>query len=367
MNGFNSYSTHTREMYLKARIYKLYYMKADICPVLYSYSKKKVTPLTINFLYVQGNTKSVRNIVEQSRFLHKELSIRLSHRVIDLIRLPYGLSDIPNIKDVIGLYSDSFSRIQNSNIPESISDIDKFTSLLEDIKKAHINVEHDIFIGLNKLNNDSIDYNIINNNLDKFFSSRIGIRMLISQQVSVVNNNGSIIERCDTLDVITNAIQSVQLMATELYGRTPKINVYMENNIYFSYIPSNMTYIMVEILKNAVVSHQTNNILDKSIKIVVSEGERDISIKISDRGLGFPISHVDKVLTYSYTTTPIEIIEEYELGRIPIVSGFGFGLPMSRVYARYFGGDLSIMPMENYGTDIFLYINKLGNIHERLN
>ena len=65
-------------------------------------------------------------------------------------------------------------------------------------------------------------------------------------------------------------------------------------------------------------------------------------------------------------TMPKRYHEEYELSNIPIMSGFGFGLPMARLHCRYFGGDLIINPMENVGSDVFIYINKLGNEEEKL-
>jgi pyruvate dehydrogenase kinase 2/3/4 len=41
------------------------------------------------------------------------------------------------------------------------------------------------------------------------------------------------------------------------------------------------------------------------------------------------------------------------------LAGLGYGIPISRNYARYFGGDLVIMSMENYGTDCYIYLPKL--------
>jgi len=48
------------------------------------------------------------------------------------------------------------------------------------------------------------------------------------------------------------------------------------------------------------------------------------------------------------------------------LAGLGYGLPISRTYARYFGGDLNIMSMEGYGTDAFLHLSRLGNRAEPL-
>lgn len=36
---------------------------------------------------------------------------------------------------------------------------------------------------------------------------------------------------------------------------------------------------------------------------------------------------------------------------LPPLSGFGMGLPLSRVYARYFGGDVLLKSMEGFGMD----------------
>ena len=43
-----------------------------------------------------------------------------------------------------------------------------------------------------------------------------------------------------------------------------------------------------------------------------------------------------------------------------------YGLPISRSYARYFGGDLSIVSMEGYGTDAFVHLSRLGHHSEPL-
>lgn len=116
-----------------------------------------------------------------------------------------------------------------------------------------------------------------------------------------------------------------------------------------------------------------------SIRVVIAKGAEDVTIKIADKGGGVPRSVIDKMWTFSHSTlsdamnssekndTHFEI-DEFTGGSAK-GRGFnirGFGLPLARIYARYFGGELTLKSMEGYGVDAYLYLPMLGNACENL-
>lgn len=70
-------------------------------------------------------------------------------------------------------------------------------------------------------------------------------------------------------------------------------------------------------------------------------------------GGGIPRSKLDLLFQYMYSTAP-------EPSRSDCISaplaGYGYGLPLSRLYARYFQGDLMLSSVEGYGTDAHIFL-----------
>merc|ERR1719409_477152 len=52
--------------------------------------------------------------------------------------------------------------------------------------------------------------------------------------------------------------------------------------------------------------------------------------------------------------------------RTSALAGYGVGMPLSRLYAEYFGGTMDVKSMESYGTDAYLHLNRLGYECENL-
>jgi len=104
------------------------------------------------------------------------------------------------------------------------------------------------------------------------------------------------------------------------------------------------------------------------VRVVIADGEgnEDVALKVSDEGSGIARADLRRVWSYLYTTAPADVQEAgFSAGATDFagapLAGLGYGLPISRAYARYFGGDLTLMSMEGFGTDAFVYLPRLGD------
>lgn len=103
------------------------------------------------------------------------------------------------------------------------------------------------------------------------------------------------------------------------------------------------------------------------IRVVVVKGEEDVTIKIADKGGGIPRSSMSQIWKFAHSTANKEEAMT-DFGKDEVTGGRirGFGLPLARVYARYFGGELTLKSMEGYGVDAYLYLPRLGDECENL-
>lgn len=217
--------------------------------------------------------------------------------------------------------------------------------------------------------------------LDRFYMSRIGIRMLIGQHIALntepVRDDyvGIICTKSNIKEIAQDAIDNARFICEEWYGlfEAPKVEIVCRPDLSFMYVPGHLSHMLFEIIKNSlravVESHGVDAESYPPVKIIVAEGNEDITIKISDEGGGIPRSAVHDIWTYMYTTvedTP-SLEPDYNKSDFKApMAGFGYGLPISRLYARYFGGDLRLISLEGYGTDAYLHLNRLSSSSEPL-
>lgn len=350
---------------------------------VHKWGSMKQNGVTLRYMMEFGSKPTERNLLISAQFLHKELPIRIARRAIELESLPYGLSLKPAVLKVHDWYLDSFRDLRSfPSIKDNRDELD-FTQMIKMIKVRHNNVVPMMAMGVQQLKK-GMDPKIVYEDLveihqflDRFYMSRIGIRMLIGQHVALHDPNpqpdriGYIHTKMSPVEVARNASEDARAICMRHYGSAPEIDIYGDPNFTFPYVPSHLHLMVFELVKNSLRAVQERFMDSDSvppIRIIVADGIEDVTIKVSDEGGGIPRSGLPKIFTYLYSTAENPLDEHTDLGTGDNVTmaGYGYGLPISRLYARYFGGDLQIISMEGYGTDAYLHLSRLGGSQEPL-
>ncbi|KIJ56689.1 hypothetical protein M422DRAFT_149954 [Sphaerobolus stellatus SS14] len=231
-----------------------------------------------------------------------------------------------------------------------------------------------------------------------------------SENVGIIYTNLSVkssIEHC--LDLLRSYPQHVEDGDTDLF-EWPEVIIDGHQDIRFSYIKEHLDYIVFELLKNAVrftTLYNKDRISNQRpiVRATIVAGPDDVSLRISDQGGGlltnpyvnnpadlFSFSHhrnagrleevrlealrqavssakgikgtVGEQITQESKSNSVDAAAELEIRERVSLSEtpprLGIGLPMSNIYAGYFGGSLQFVPMDGWGTDVYVRLPKLG-------
>ncbi|KAH0501147.1 [Pyruvate dehydrogenase (acetyl-transferring)] kinase isozyme 2, mitochondrial [Microtus ochrogaster] len=316
------------------------------------FSKFSPSPLSMKQFLDFGSSNACEKT--SFTFLRQELPVRLANIMKEINLLPDRVLGTPSVQLVQSWYVQSLLDIMEflDKDPEDQRTLSQFTEALVTIRNRHNDVVPTMAQGVLEYKDTYGDDPVSNQNiqyfLDRFYLSRISIRMLINQHTLIFDGStnpahpkhiGSIDPNCNVSDVVkaTNATQPIHMV----------------------YVPSHLYHMLFELFKNAmratVESHESSLTLPP-IKIMVALGEEDLSIKMSDRGGGVPLRKIERLFSYMYSTAPTP---QPGTGGTPL-AGFGYGLPISRLYAKYFQGDLQLFSMEGFGTDAVIYLKALS-------
>uniref|UniRef100_A0A8D3D5V6 Protein-serine/threonine kinase n=1 Tax=Scophthalmus maximus TaxID=52904 RepID=A0A8D3D5V6_SCOMX len=342
------------------------------------FSKFSPSPLSMKQFLDFGST----NACERTSFvfLRQELPVRLSNIMKEINLLPDRLLATPSIQLIQTWYIQSLMEILEflDKNPEDHRDLETFVEVLEAIRNRHNEVVPTMAQGIIEYKDsfgqqDAVTDHNIQYFLDRFYTSRISIRMLINQHTLVFNGNtnpahhntiGCIDSACDVTEVVRDAYETAKLLCEQYYLGTQTHTTHTLKNlsnsirepIQISYVPSHLYHMLFELFKNAmratIENHEASRTLPP-IKVMVALGGEDLSIKMSDRGGGVPFRKTERLFSYMYSTAPRPSIGDKH--RAPL-AGFGYGLPISRLYARYFQGDLQLYSMEGHGTETVIHL-----------
>ncbi|XP_051564097.1 pyruvate dehydrogenase (acetyl-transferring) kinase isozyme 1, mitochondrial-like isoform X1 [Myxocyprinus asiaticus] len=363
------------------RIFRTLMNTASISKHIDFYSRFSPSPLSMKQFIDFGS----KNACEKTSFtfLRQELPVRLANIMKEIDLLPDNLLRTASVRLVQSWYMQSFQDILE--FKDRAIDDEKvthdFTDAVIKIRNRHNDVvptmaqgvvEYKETYGTDPITSQNMQYF-----LDRFYMSRISIRMLLNQHTLLFGGKvrvnpahpkqiGSIDPSCCVTDVVKDAFENARNLCDRYYMNSPEL-VLEEFNvkgpdkpITVVYVPSHLYHMVFELFKNAMRATMElhEDAMDyPSVHVQITLGHEDLTVKVSDRGGGVPLRKIDRLFTYTYSTAPRP---QMDTSRATPLAGYGYGLPISRLYARYFQGDLKLYSMEGYGTDAVIYIRALS-------
>ncbi|KAF9426271.1 hypothetical protein BGZ94_006752 [Podila epigama] len=196
---------------------------------------------------------------------------------------------------------------------------------------------------------------------------------------------GIIEPQCDIEALIHNATQSAQFVFFQHYSTTFPPQVHIQHSkevggrkVRFPVVPALLHHILFELLKNSMRATAEFHGLDKMsypdiIVQLASDVNGDLHIRVKDHGGAKPFNYMFTTASNTVRIDFPSILNAVEKKpqtsatneNLPLC-GFGFGLATSKLYARLFGGDLTIQSTAGSGTEISIKLCRLEKQIEQL-
>ncbi|KAJ1735126.1 hypothetical protein LPJ61_000720 [Coemansia biformis] len=397
--------------------------------VVYKYASQMINPVSIGqLLKYRRLPLSADNILDSVSYTQAELPVRLAKRVISFHRLPFIVGTNPHIAQVYSHYYEAFDRLYAFPPITDLDAEWEFTRTLEQQTQLLVDVIPEIAQGFLECK-QYMPREERTAFISDLIRSRIGLRVIGEQHVALSFQFrdeqgacgqrlppgeqrqhqqqqpgqqapavwamddvwvGAIHTKLLPAQMMTQCAQMVQNMCEMYYSTAPTYYVDGDVDETISYIPSHFEYITCELLKNAFratvdFSARSGRSAHPPIQITITKGDGYVGVRIRDQGGGISKSNMRNVFEYSWSSMQAEDAAA-ELGsggasaagmslqtNLALqqgvggpIAGLGFGLPMARLYAEYFGGSLDIVSMEGYGCDVFLKLRSIeGSVEQK--
>jgi signal transduction histidine kinase len=234
------------------------------------------------------------------------------------------------------------------------------------------------------------------------------------------NENSHYIGVIDTALRPAQIVRNCEAFVSEIcelkYGVRPCLTINGDQDASFAHVPVHLEYIITELLKNSfratVESGHEREPIEVTIAAApdvpqtrlkevternggwrpevklepettdpagiigpINESKQSITIRIRDRGGGISPEILPNIWAYSFTTFGDDDVPKTDNGTMVAlntisgaglngssIAGLGYGLPLGRAYAEYFGGGIAIQSLWGWGTDVYLTLQGVGKI-----
>jgi len=320
------------------------------------------TSVSIKDLHHASSNITPTQALLNGQFLHGELTARRAVMLQQLHDLPPTLSECKSVKALTSLYQGRLTRILSQPAPRNLDEEATFAANLKcNFKKQEGETRLALGQALAELQQgpalSTEDTQLIDVHVDAFFSARVGLRFLVDHYLASKEPrsgwSGCLQLNLSPTEMCRQVAESVKSVMLERHGVAPEVVVHGDPSETFTYVPSHIDFVISELLQNAclatVRAHATKPQMPP-VSVVVAVSDQDVTFKVADEGGGIPRSKLHHVWSY---------LGEYK--RWQSDGTIGLGLPLSRIYAKYFGGKLHLTPMEGYGTDCYMKLQRLAH------
>mmetsp|Transcript_9673 Transcript_9673/g.19961 ORF Transcript_9673/g.19961 Transcript_9673/m.19961 type:complete len:379 (-) Transcript_9673:81-1217(-) len=316
--------------------------------------------------------------LEVAQRTHWELKVRIAHRLRDFLFLPYKVMAHPSVRLLYEKYVGAYNMHEDFGQLNSPDMVAEYWLALAKIFEDHQNVTRLLGHGRRQL--VCLDPGLapaLDKFLDRFFTSRIGTHLLGAHFLhSVPVPPGARKPAGVAMGILqpTSPVGFIRdLSASLASGHGCDVPVDVEDAMRSSilYIPGHLRAILREILHNAMrATARTAAERGRDpapIRVKVNRGQFGVFVTVSDQGGG--IACMDRIWEWGEDPRgaapaaeeeeePAWTSDEAEgprQARLPL----GFGLPLARLTARYFGGDVRLQTLVGYGTNAYVHIPEL--------
>ncbi|KAF7778927.1 hypothetical protein Agabi119p4_3272 [Agaricus bisporus var. burnettii] len=388
---------------------------AEVSELLSRYNDVIPRPFNLSQLLSFGRPVTSDSILASVSYALAELPRRLATRVRALETLPYIVDTNPYIAKTLHAHRQSFAWLATHAPVTSSSQNEEFVEKLASIVEDHTDDIPTMAKGFQECSR-YMSPTQISNFLDGAIHNRIAVRLIAEQHITLskaLSNSpmkadyvGVVDPQCSPYQMIRMCGSFVSELCEGTLGAAPEIIVEGDLDAVFPYVPVHLEYILTELLKNAfratVENHykKSHGITKRPPPLCITlcsptplsrNHEHYFSIRIRDQGGGVSPSNMARIFSYAFTTAGRGVhqsVQAHEGGPsagtgssdimgeddsslfgeitgkglqngLGTIAGLGYGLPMSRLYARYFGGSLDIFALEGWGSDVFLKLRCL--------
>ena len=352
---------------------ELYRIRSNTELLIQDFAKKPIPAISYEFL-----TQYKVPLTDNEKYMLTIQTVNLlltytCRRLVAIQKLPYIAVLNPNIEETNRLYLRTLESLLSLNYPYGLHDQEvmakKLTEFLDDHQDTLLTLSRGFQEIMEFFPKESV-FEFLNSHL----RDRISMKLLATHYLAIVSQTsrddrviGVLHREMKISELVCRVEEFVGDLCYVKYDQQVPIKILEGEDVTFPCIPTDLEYVLTELLKNSSRAHiegstSDNNTAEKPVEVTIVRKDNDLKIRIRDFGGGIPPVVEDRMFDYSYSTVNTDAkdsgMSAYVIPGADVcnVSGMGFGLPMCKAYMEMFNGTLDIQSLWGWGTDAYIYL-----------